>query len=32
MYNGLNYISCIGQNQMVDVLEAGRGNVSQRLG
>ena len=31
MYNGLNYTSCIGQNQMVDVLEAGRGNVSQRL-
>ena len=30
VYNGMQYTSCLGENQMVDVLEAGRGNVSQK--
>ena len=27
----MHYTNCLGENQMVDVLEAGRGNVSQKL-
>ena len=29
-YKGMQYTNCLGENQMVDVLEAGRGNVSQK--
>jgi hypothetical protein len=27
-YKGMQYTNCLGENQMVDVLESGRGNVS----
>ena len=30
-YKGMNYTSCLGENQMVDVLESGRGNVGLNL-
>jgi hypothetical protein len=30
-FNGLRYTNCLGENQMVDVLESGRGNVSRKL-
>ncbi|KAF8979487.1 hypothetical protein BDQ17DRAFT_1338220 [Cyathus striatus] len=30
-YNGLDYTTCLGENQMVDVLEAGRGHILSSL-
>ncbi|KAF8984978.1 hypothetical protein BDQ17DRAFT_1496433 [Cyathus striatus] len=30
-YGGLNYTTCLGENQIVDVLEAGRGNILSSL-
>ena len=30
LYNGFRYTSCLGENQVVDAIEAGRGNVCCR--
>lgn len=31
-FNGASYTSCLGENQLVDVLESGRGNVRTEFG
>ena len=30
MFKNLNYTTCLSENQLVDVLESGRGNVSPK--